>query len=67
MDMKMVDTEDQREDRKDVDHTHSHSLNRKQRREIAKKNHVFKRKGLWGYISKAHNKRNKTDEHNKEL
>ena len=58
MDNKMIDTEDQRDDRKML-HTemptetkHSHALpNRKMRRRIAKQRGIFKHPRAWGYVN----------------
>jgi len=54
MDMKMVDNEDQRDDRKKVP---INGLNRITRRKLAKADRVFRKKGLWKHLSREHRKR----------
>lgn len=69
MDMRMVDNEDQREDRKqqagsDAKPEMRRLPNRRERRMIAKRRGIFKKPGLWGYVNtRVSDKHNGDHEH----
>lgn len=75
MDMKMVDTEDQREDRKQLPvvpgvpprleaRAANKYPNRATRRKVAKSVGVFKRRGAWAYINTGRSKNKSIVKHN---
>lgn len=75
MDMKMVDMEDQRDDRKQLPvvpgvpprhetHAANKYPNRAMRRRVARSVGVFKRRGAWAYINTGRSKNKPIVKHN---